>query len=621
MIITEFLVNNKSQTPTNHKELSIDLTFDAAGESSGLALSTNEWRFDREQANEVLKAYNAGKIFEGLPFDIKITELENNKSILFDMYLDFTQQPTLTSDSAIMTAEMRQQLNWLTDVADSFSFQYLYEETSFINDSDFRSVPYVINSVPNYKDMLIALVSAFIITQQLLDATASFGEEVSRAFAVPATIGAVVVLALKAVRIVALLATLIKLVTEIVDLLIQPVKYHKGMYVNDLFEAACSYLELEYKTTILTGTFNNLFILPEKFNAQIDPEDENGRLLGFRSPQNSQRGYFDGTFGDLIRAMRTMFNAKIVIRDGVLWFVDKEYSFGDAKLTLPKLLPCDFELNSDEIKSNYIIKFKTDTSEKNTVQDYEGTIVKAQHRLIQETRKDLRVLKNVENQNIPFALGKRKEELTQPEKILSSFFEAMEGVVNRLIFGVNGGIIIVNTVKKFFNTIRKLLKLVGFNNIEEAPLIKPIENVNFGEIVNDRIGVLMLEFDNYNVPKIFLLVENSNPRLSKIKTDNRDLVNARYLWENYHITNSFAPYDGNPNGNQWIRYKLTNVPFCFDDFDKVKNNNTIFDEQGREAKVEKLEWNVWSQTANIEYRVNKKYTSNLKVTLHEPTGL
>lgn len=626
MVTLIFKINGQQiPEPANYKELSIDLSFDS--ESPSPALSTNQWDFQIDSSVKPLEHLKGGLtggvgVFEGLPFNIEIYDPKTNERIVFEQYLDMTDDPVLTRDSAIVSSQEVTGINWINDVADGFTYQYLYEETSLLNDSHFVSVPYVINSVPNYKDAMLAIVSTTVVSFQLADAFGDLTAESIRALDPFSSIGAVLVLAFRIIRVIALLITLIKLIKDIIDLLIQPVKYHKGMYVKDLFEIGCKHLGLTFKSTILTSApMNKLFILPSKFDAPLDQTDEDQRMRGFLEPSTDQTGYFDGTFGDLIRAMKLMFNAKVIPVDGELWFVREDHSFNTAQLKIPKIRPCDYSINSDELKSNYLIKFQTDTYDKNTITEYKGTIIKAQHEAIRCNNRKMKLLKGVENVNIPFALAKRKTELNIVEKIVMVFLDVASAILNTIIFVANAVIPIVNAIGKIIKLVKKVLNFFGVKTEKlKAPEIKKITRVDFGEILNDRIGMLKLEFDDFNNPKIFLLNESSDPRNTKMPENNNEIISARYLWENYHIISSFAPYPGNENGNQWFRYSASGLPFCFHDFLKVKNNNSIFDEEGNPAKVESIRWNVWNQTADIDYRVNQKYTNNLKVTLHEPKG-
>ena len=625
MIRLDFEADGINITPTNYKDLSIDLTFDAAGEQSSLSLSTNEWTFDLENAKPMLNHYRGGLtggfgVFTGFPFKIRATDLVTNQSIIFKQYLDFTQGAVYTSDSITVSAEEIADINWLSDTADSFSFEYLHERTSFLPASKFVSVPYVINSVPNYRDVIITIVSTSFIISELSTAFEDLSSEAIRALDPMSAIGAVLVVAFRIIKVIALILILIRLIKDIIDFLIQPVKYHMGMYVQDLIGAACDHLGVQWNSTFLKqAPFNDLLIMPRKQNAI---EDSEGRLFGFTQGSILQKGYYDGTFGDLLRALKLMFNAKVVFKDNVLWIVKKEHSFTSASYTVPKLRPCDFRLNTDEIKANYLIQFQTDVLDRNTIRDYTGTVIKAQHQPIIEQDRKLRLIKGLNEVNIPFALGKRKEGLNAIEKIVKGFLDVADGVLNALIKVANSVIKIVNTVGKIIRVIKSVLSFFGFKTKGlKAPKIKPIKKVDFGQILDDRIGMLMLEDDTFNVPKMLLVQRSGSARQRKIKADNKTILSARYLWENFHYTESFAPYDGNANGNQWFRYSQENVPFCFKDYLAVKENNKIFDYEGRTAKIESVRWNIWRGTADIEYRVNKKYTNNLRVTLSEPTGL
>ena len=91
----------------------------------------------------------------------------------------------------------------------------------------------------------------------------------------------------------------------------------------------------------------------------------------------------------------------------------------------------------------------------------------------------------------------------------------------------------------------------------------------------------------------------------------RDILGAGKLWDELHFINSFAEING--AHNQYYRYKGVKVPFCLEDFITLLNNNNCRTINGERAKIESLVWRVWDNSAVIDYRVNKKYTNNLRL--------
>jgi hypothetical protein len=125
----------------------------------------------------------------------------------------------------------------------------------------------------------------------------------------------------------------------------------------------------------------------------------------------------------------------------------------------------------------------------------------------------------------------------------------------------------------------------------------------------------MLENDFVDVPKIFIINEGATPR----KTDVIETFNAKYVWENYKFIDSFMPISG--IHNQYILKQHEKVPFCFDDYEKVKLDNRIITNFGESAIVDSLEWDIYNQNAKIKYRVNTLYYNNFKAAItNEATG-
>ena len=98
---------------------------------------------------------------------------------------------------------------------------------------------------------------------------------------------------------------------------------------------------------------------------------------------------------------------------------------------------------------------------------------------------------------------------------------------------------------------------------------------------------------------------------SKLSPNQRGLLAARLLWDKYHFINSFATVNG--VHNQYFRYKEAEVPMTLQDFSNLIESNIITDSDGNRVVIEKLTYNPQQGKGVIDYRINKKYTNNLKV--------
>ena len=126
---------------------------------------------------------------------------------------------------------------------------------------------------------------------------------------------------------------------------------------------------------------------------------------------------------------------------------------------------------------------------------------------------------------------------------------------------------------------------------------------------------MKMETDYIQVPKMILIDNNSNPRNNKLLSTNESLQNAEYLYNEYHYFQSFIS-DPLKNfvANQFLIKNFDGIPFCFEDYEKVRLNNRIFDANGNEGELITLKWNPIEETASGTFKIRQIYTNNLKET-------
>jgi hypothetical protein len=612
---TNFYINNQQiREPNNWAELGIELNYDK--DEPNALVSINNWQLgvgindNKDSAKKGLAHINGGLsggvgVFEGAPFRI---ELEDAGQVLdlFKGYLDFS---TAQIDCEVINVDAIEEggVDWLNSVADSVSFEYLYDNGD-ITDSDFVTVPYVINSIPKTGEAFMLTLTAFVVVKTIQDEIQALQEMTVETSNPISAIGGVLKIALRVIYIASLLLTVIKLIRDAINLIIQPVKYHNGMYIKTLLEKGCKHFGLTFKSSIFQlAPFKNAIIIPSQY--QVAEQDSG--VLGFLKPQDAAGGYYNGTFGDLLRTLKTMFNAKVVLENGVLTFERRDFNPTSAVYRLPNIERDGYRLNASDLLSNIFIDFSIDFNDKNTIQDYLGTGCQIITQPITSLNKRMVLSKGYSRRSLPFALAKRKTTLTVPEKIIKALAKVFDPIVGALVKIINAVIKVVNAViqaiKKIINALNKLPKV----NINFNP--KPIKTIKYtplGELIDNRIDMMMLENDFIGVPKILLADVKSDGRYTKLSSNNESVLNAKYLWDNYHFIDSFDP-TVYPKTNQYKIYEVDNVPFCFDDYLKVRKNNRIFDGE-KEGVIDGLSWNIYQQTANIKYRINEIYTRNFQ---------
>jgi len=618
--------------PNNYALNEIELNFDKGSDKA--SLSIDSWELgvgDLSNVNDAeiksLKHLTDGLIGgvgvgEGKPFRI---ELENGgtPNVLFDGYLDLW---TAKYECGKITAKAVEQgrVDWLNSGVGEVSFEYL-ASINLITEADYVLVPYVISTIPNYREAFMATITIFIITGEIFSQVEGILELTAEA-SNPFEASAIARLVLRIVYITTLLIALIKLTIDVFNLIIQPVKYHAGMYVNDLLRIGASFIGLTYSSSFLqSAPLDKLLILPEKFQTKLNDDGIFKAVQGlFTKDKTAQKGYpsFGYTVADLISAILLQFNAKLVMDGTNLRIERQNYNLSNTLYQIPAVERTEYTLNEADFFSNFFLKYQTDINDKNTLQEYAGTSYQVQVLPSNVINRKMVLTKRLDAIYINFALGKRKIELTFPEKIFDTFFKIVGGAIDLLVEVINIIIDIINGIIKLLNKIIKILKKLGIDVGFVIPTIPNIDPPNFGNLIEDRINMLKMETDFINVPKMILVDNNSDATNNKLRPENEAVLSAKFLWDNFHYLKSFVGQGDNPIGNQYYDYPLPKVPFTYDDYLKVKTDNRVIDTDGaRTGIIRSLKWNIDEQTATGTFSIQQKYTNNLIEFKTESNGI
>jgi hypothetical protein len=659
MQINYFIGGIEVEPPINQAEFGIELNFDK-DDNSNQAVSLTEFEFgvgDSTLPNDAARLINLHRsnglssgvgIFEGLPFQIELTQ-NGTTEVLFDGYLN-TSTALWDCDIVTVSAVEKGKIDFLNETADSITFAYLYDPNnerdlkplSRITNADFISVPYVLNSVPDNKEALLAVISlAFMIDtiqrelQALIEASVSVAN--------PLDFLAAVKLILRATYIVGLIVLLVALIERIFNLLIQPIKYHECMYIKTLCDKGAAHFGLTFESPEVLDTEegSRLIILPKKYSNKVNTITNatgNDDILGnLNANASDSKGYYQGTFGQLLRDLKEAFNAKIVINGDKLLLVKEDYNNSAYNYQLPPVDQTQYTLNAQDLKSNYTVEFLTDINDKNTLQNYDGTITQAITRPDRTINTDMVLMTGLETRLIPFARATRKNSLTNPERIIQSIapvFDPIASTISSIAdlsldvadFILNNKIAsaaaLLSTVGAFNYaiigviigeatfTISDILTWFNSNIYDTGVNTQIIPRLNYTSITdkyaaNNRIGMLLMENDIVDIPKVMLIDEDTNnPINTNINSNNENIINSEFLYNNFHFLRNFAITGSRPHGNQYKIYSASGVPFCWDDYQLLKNSNRLQDSDGREGELISCRWNI--EQANSFYRIQNK---------------
>jgi hypothetical protein len=340
-----------------------------------------------------------------------------------------------------------------------------------------------------------------------------------------------------------------------------------GTRLKTLLQKGLGYMGYSYYTTI--DVLDNLYILPSK--------NDEGKL--FIASQSGLVGYPDSvdygyTMQELITLVNNMFEARISITGNTVNqvpLIDDNFWVGQTQFVLPDVLNEKKLYNTNDLVARKLIRYETDLADYWTIIRYKGTgyEILTTPQTVGDTKRVL--VKGFNETVIPFALGDKKEGLNPIEGFVKLLAIAMDAIINAL--GGNG------------------------NNVAK---------------ITQRTEMLHLTGDSLTRAKLLYLTEDSTTG-KLLMYDNRHLIEADTLYNNYHVENSFVK--NNYRGQKTI-FKELKIPFGFTNFISLLNNSYCTNQAGKVIKIEELKWSFDSDYALVSGWSREPYTKNLKETTH-----
>ena len=549
---------------------------------NSIRLVAEEGKFLRDR---ILSGLTGGVgFFEGEPYRIEVGDLSN--PAIFYGFLDFSAGVQFIDECEVeCTLKREQGTDWLNEVADGFSYRYL-ENRGIITDADFISVPYVINFIPDAAQLLILSISTFMVTKELIESIKEVSKNIANIVsgATPiapfgVNVGQIILTSIKLVAqlayLVAVVIALVKLIEQIIEQLMPPKRFHKGMTVKSLFSKACEYLDLTLESTLLDSldvSGNQWVVIPAKNHRGGEKPtgaDNSFRETGVPSAQDPLN-----TFAGVVRTFKDVFNADFQLKDGKFIFERRDYFEKSTGYVIPdtfidqdKLIDTN-SFNTEDLKANYNINWSFDSQDLNTLDNQNGRVYQAVLNPKTTNISRLTTLTGLKEVSIPISLAIRKDKLTVVEEIVKALVSAADALTGQL------------------------------GNPQSLS----------GKIKN-RIGAMSSSSHFSSGCRMVVMAGSS------LRKNQRSILAASKLWDNYHFINSFKPIDGKHN-QYWI-YREQKIPFCFEDFVTLLDSNQVETQAGETAQIESLEWQIYDNYATINYKVNRLYDNNFELTFLE----
>ena len=610
--------------PKNWKELEVELNFD----NNTNRLTTNDFEFLGSTAafiNDWIDGgctgdvglleppvFNVDEICEGGTFNLLESVLDLRKA---EFACDWTKTPIQELGN----------IDFLTEAADTFSLLLLIEdlnpsEIGYIHPDELTDVYYMALDVPDVPQLMNLSLAIFSLVQETIQ-TIEAGVDAIVAFVASGYVEGLGQMIVNSIQTTLLAIQSRILLDQLVEALIPMPRKHKALKARVGFEKGCEYLGYKFSSTILDSEeFRELCIIPKKTTQGVDIDQ-----------QSTQEATGQETFGDWIRDLNDVFNAKItIIGDTVHW--ERWDYFKEQSTYEIKDVYKEFNgTNADELNYNFVLSYQTDSADLQTFQQYENTI--HSHTVIplvtnvnggiasivSANTKQRVTMSGTDDRQFNFGVVGRRDSCGNAiENLLffmNDFIENIPFLVRQTL--VNG----INNIPSTFPVFQEAYDLIfSFIPLPDEQDIRQL-------LFPCRKGYMELATDYIGVKRLCLLDPDSSsleyPLTDRlIDSSNRFFLGAEYLWNNFHYINSPVPLFDNTEGNQWTTYKQIETSFTCEDFAEIKeqgHNYVTF--EGKPAKLDSLKFNPFNCTALIDLSIQEKWTCNLdyKAGVQQPT--
>jgi hypothetical protein len=551
--------------------LEIGVVSDFTDRPSELELNIDKLILPREALSVIQAHIQSQGVFEGIPYTV-----EMDQGISLEYYVDLTEEAVFRSYEIEVKIKRRNAKDSFFDRASGTSFELMAKKGVQFQ---FIDVPYVLIRDNQAEVGLTLSISLYVMTKELIQAikdlaiaTADFINAFTPNAGAPSfDTGDIIALGLKAVAqlvyTAAILIALIKLAQQLFDILFPKLRYYKACKVKELLSKGCQFLGYSFQSNLLDG-ISGLTILPVpivKEKRSIFEYLENDLNFSFTKGYPTAQDTTP-TLGDLLTAMENQFNARTKVVNGVVSLERRDFW---QNLSTAQILPAlklqdtrqdEYVLNTSEVWKRYYIHYQVDYSDLHTLDFYDPTDAEYSTEPANVINADLVSIKGLNDVNIPFALGTRKEKLTWVESYAKFLFASIDEIT-----GLFGG---------------------GTNLV--------------GSITN-RIGVLKLSQQFYGTTKMLYLIGQKQP------ANYASFLSAKALWNNYHFINQIQLNDYQIRND--VRTTISSL-----DFVTLLNNNYA-EIEGEVCEILRIEYLDERSSATITYKRPFDYANGKVTTL------
>ena len=431
-----YFLNGTECNPANKDSVNYVFNFEDR-RISQLELSVDTLEFVNEDRIAIKSWIETYGYFVGMPLDIKYSN-----GTIVKYILDF-QDPAFKEKERSYKVKLKKYkgVDNFFDNADGMAF-------SLVNwsPSDFTQVDYVIIPEGQANYFISLMLATFALSQEIAKAIDEIQQSIADLIKASIPVGlpvpapdfwAIIVAGIKLAARVAyaifIVIALVKLLTEIINIIFPVIRQFKAIRVKTLFEKSCAFLGYSVSSTLLNA-LTPLTILPvplkSKKNSwflELIAPNTLAYTNGYPSSRDSVK-----TLGQLISALEDTFNTKIKVSNGLVTFEQENFFLQTPNtgllnaFNLQSELQSEHSLNTDEIFKRLVVQYQTDPTDFNTFDDTFQSLFEISSEVENSPNRALELIKGYDLINIPFARGTNKGSLNFLEKSAKVLAQAVD---------------------------------------------------------------------------------------------------------------------------------------------------------------------------------------------------
>lgn len=564
-------INDIQITPRNLDDIGVVSNFD--GNPEFLNVTVDTIILPREAYDLVQTHIAQAGLFEGIPYRIEVA------NVTMEYYIDLFSGVTVRPHEIEVKIKRRKSIDNFFERAEGSTFALLKEKGVYF--PKYKAPYFVIPD--NQAELILQLaVITYLMGKEIYQAALQVSEAgaalIEAATPIPGlspvgptvsyNIGAIIkaaaVLIAYLVYYALLLIALVDLAQQLFAVAFPRKRYLDGTYFKDLCQKSCEYFGYTFASTIF-DEYPDFALIPvplvkERPSIYNFPPGMEVPIMNNGIPSSSDTTV---TVLQFFRALETMFNARTIVRGNEVRLERRDWLETQTQLQLLPALALQsqredsFTFNTDEAWKRYYLHYRVDVQDTNTqdgeLYDASDTELSTEPIGVIE-HPDLVTIKGLNDVDIPFALARRKGELTFVEKLAAELLATMDAVAN--VFGGNS---------------------------------------NMAAQVLDRKNAFRVSQSYFSVTKV-LYGKLSSVRPNEIIQEESYLetINANTIYNRYHAINQIQD-------NDYIIRENVRIRIQAQDFVSLLDNNYA-EIDGVLCEILKLEWIDEKSFAQITYK-------------------